>query len=175
MKKIILFSLLIAISLLSCSKDELKGTVTYKVLKPASVTSLPENIQVEFTDHFDLSVTYRDVAGKMVTEEKISLPWTKSFTVVAPYTAFVEMKATLKEGVTLTNEVCDPNNMLRLFVEAEGTRMRPDNGSATDVAGSGKVLSKSENIEKLINKNNYNLSFDFNREKLDWWKKGAGE
>ncbi|WP_163271653.1 hypothetical protein [Dysgonomonas sp. 511] len=175
MKKIILLSLLI-LSFFSCSSDdELTGRVTYKIVKPESVVSRPENITVEFTDFFDVSVTYKDASGKMITENQVTLPWEKSFTVVAPYTANAKMSVSLKAGVTLTNEVCNPtgSDLLRLYVESEGTKMSP-NKIGYEITGSGTLLSKPENIEYLINRLQSNYSFDFNRENLDWWKKGSG-
>ncbi|NDW09573.1 hypothetical protein [Dysgonomonas sp. 520] len=170
-KTLLVFSLLF---LTSCEDDKLKGKISYLIAKPNHIVSRPDGIVVEFTDHFNVNVKYKDASGKIVTEEGITLPWEKSFIAVAPYKAEIEMSFSLKNDVVLPNELCEPGNLLRMFIEAEGVRMRPTESSINENVSSNPILSYDRNINSIISKGYRKYTFDFTREKLDWWKRGAG-
>jgi hypothetical protein len=100
MKKfnLLLAAALVALTgLLSSCEDTsaIKGTVTYSLNRPNDISS--RDGQIAFLDVFNVSVTYKNPKGVLITEEVTSLPWKFVQEVKAPFLATIAVDFTPKE------------------------------------------------------------------------------
>ncbi|MDR2909809.1 MAG: hypothetical protein LBV47_00360, partial [Bacteroidales bacterium] len=76
---------------------------------------------IEFTDVFNVSVTYKDVSGTPITVNEIALPWEYEQVVEAPFTATIEVNITLKQLMDPPYEFPRPNgDLTKIQIEAGG-------------------------------------------------------
>ncbi|MDR1866009.1 MAG: hypothetical protein LBR08_10615 [Bacteroidales bacterium] len=141
MKKVnyLLTGLLIAVAgiMISCKKDDaLKGIVTYSLVLPNTYNSNVDG-EIEFLDVFSVSVAYKNAAGSVVTENGISLPWSFSQEVEAPFTANINVTVSLRTLAEPPYEFPRPNsgNLAKITIESNGKRL--SEGSPVTGTGSG--------------------------------------
>ena len=106
----VLCSIFIAlIGFTSCETEDTstKGLLKYEVIKPNSVQCV-DNGRVEFLDVFNVSVTYKNAKGAMVTLENINLPWHYSEEIKTPFEADIRTKITLKQLATYPTVFPEP-------------------------------------------------------------------
>lgn len=148
----------------SCKDDDaLKGIVTYTVERPNDLqTQL--NGTVKFLDVFNVSVTYKNASGKMVTEDNVGLPFTFKQEVEAPFTAMIEVNITLRELENPPYEFPRPNGkltkitvassgkLLSVGMPAPGTGSGLYSGVETWLAANGKISYQLDFTEEAIEK-----------------------
>lgn len=156
--RVLLSGLLIAVvgMMTSCSDDPLKGIVTYTVERPNDLSTQLAGT-IKFLDVFDVSVTYKDAAGKLVTENNVLLPFIFKQEVEAPFTATIDVNITLKQLDNPPYEFPRPNGKLtKITVESSGKVLTV----GTPAPGTGSGLYSTVNDWLTANgKVSYSLEF----------------
>lgn len=152
----------------SCEDDALKGIVTYSVVRPNAYNSNADG-ELNFSDIFNVSVTYKSASGKMITENNISLPWSVKQEVEAPFTASIDVDITLKTLEKAPLEFPRPNsggNLAQITITSEGKKLQEGN----PVTGTGGGLYST--IDTWITQNGHtSRTLTFTEETLE--KNGA--
>jgi hypothetical protein len=156
-------------TMISCKKEEaLKGIVTYSVARPNDLFSQVDGT-IEFLNVFDVSVTYKDATGKLITESNVALPWSFRQEVEAPFTATIDVKITRKLLEDPPYEFPRPNGSLtNITIESSGKRLSegypaPGTGSGlysvvdTWLAANGRVSFSLVFTEETLNQHGSNL------------------
>jgi hypothetical protein len=149
-------------TMISCKKDVLKGIVTYSVARPNDLFSQVDGT-IEFLDVFDVSVTFKDATGKLITVSNVTLPWSFSQEVEAPFTATIDVDITLKQLENPPYEFPRPNGSLtNITIESSGKRL--SEGYPAPGTGSGLYST----VDTWLSANGYvSFSLVFTEETLN--------
>ncbi|MDR1170464.1 MAG: hypothetical protein LBK97_06495, partial [Prevotellaceae bacterium] len=112
-------------------KQALKGIVKYSLIRPNTFHSSGGDTNygdIEYTDLFIVTVTYRNAKGEMVRVENVSLPWGVTEEVEAPFTALINVDIALRKLDKLPLEffATYSNSLAQIQIESGNKKISGD-------------------------------------------------